>query len=501
MNDERLWSGLGLVAALNARVSGTPPFGITGMSIDTRTVKGGELFFAIRGENNDGHDFVRSAFEAGAAAAVVDEAHAIALRGLPCLYIVDDVQRSLEGLGVAARDRSEALIFAVTGSVGKTSTKEALRLVLADAGATHASAASYNNHWGVPLTLARMPADSRFGVFEIGMNHAGEITPLAAQVCPQIAIVTNVAAVHLENFASVAEIADAKGEIFSGLVRGGVAIINRDIPTYDRLWRRAEESPAGHILTFGEHEEADARLDSFAMTPEGSRISATILGQRLDLCLAAPGRHLALNAMAVLLAAKAAGVDLEAAASTLARFTAGQGRGARSILQTAEGPFTLIDESYNANPTSMRAALALLGATAPSGAGRRIAVLGDMRELGPDAAALHEDLCDDILSQAVDLVFAAGPLCRGLFESLPSGLQGFWGETAPEIEWPLVEAVRTGDVVMVKGSNGSRMGPVVAALKDRFGVTSTLRGALPMLDLAGLGSAAPAPAVSASADR
>lgn len=501
MNDERLWSGLGLVAALNARVSGMPPRGITGISIDTRTLKGGDLFFAIRGENSDGHDFVRAAFEAGAAAAVVDEAHAVALRGLPCLYVVGDVQRSLERLGGAARERSEALILAVTGSVGKTSTKEALRLVLADEGATHASVASYNNHWGVPLTLARMPADTRFGIFEIGMNHAGEIEPLVAQVHPQIAIVTNVAAVHLENFSSVAEIADAKGEIFTGLVRGGVAIINRDIPTYDRLWQRAEASPAGHILTFGEHEDADARLDSFATTADGSEISATVLGQRLDLRLAAPGRHLALNAMAVLLAARAAGVELDAAAATLARFTAGQGRGARSALQTPDGPFTLIDESYNANPTSMRAALALLGATAPTGAGRRIAVLGDMRELGPDAAALHEGLHDDILSNAVDLVFAAGPLCRGLFESLPSGLRGLWGETAPVIEEPLAKTVRAGDVVMVKGSNGSRMGPVVAALKDRFGGAPAPRSAVPMLDLAVHASVAPAPAVSASADR
>ncbi len=437
MNDERLWSGLGLVAALNARVSGTPPRGITGISIDTRTLKGGDLFFAIRGENSDGHDFVRAAFAAGAAAAVVDEAHAVALRGLPCLYVVDDVQRGLERLGGAARERSEALIVAVTGSVGKTSTKEALRLVLADEGATHASVASYNNHWGVPLTLARMPADTRFGIFEIGMNHAGEIEPLVAQVHPQIAIVTNVAAVHLENFASVGEIADAKGEIFSGLVRGGVAIINRDIPTYDRLWRRAEASPAGHILTFGEHEDADARLDGFAMTPDGSEISATILGQRLDLRLAAPGRHLALNAMAVLLAARAAGVDLEAAAATLARFTAGQGRGARSVLQTPDGPFTLIDESYNANPTSMRAALALLGATTPTGAGRRIAVLGDMRELGPDAAALHEGLHDDILRTRSTSCSRPAPCAAASSKACPRACEGCGARRLPLSRSPL----------------------------------------------------------------
>ncbi len=422
---------------------------------------------------------MRAAFAAGAAAAVVDEAHAVALRGLPCLYVVDDVQRGLERLGAAARERSEALVVAVTGSVGKTSTKEALRLVLADEGATHASVASYNNHWGVPLTLARMPADTRFGIFEIGMNHAGEIEPLAAQVHPQIAIVTNVAAVHLENFASVGGIADAKGEIFSGLVRGGVAIINRDIPTYDRLWRRAEASPAGHILTFGEHEDADARLDSFAMTPEGSAISATILGQRLDLRLAAPGRHLALNAMAVLLAARAAGVELEAAAATLARFTAGQGRGARS---SCKRPMARSPSSTRATtPIRPRCGRpsrcsAPPRRRAPAGGSRCWATCANsVRTRRRCTRALH----DDILANAVDLVFAAGPLCRGLFESLPSGLRGLWGETAPVIEEPLAETIRAGDVVMVKGlqrePHGSRRRRSERPLRRRAGPPAPAR--------------------------
>ena len=463
-----LWSGLGLVAPLDARVSGMPPLGIGGISIDTRTIKGGELFFAIRGETNDGHDFVHAAFAAGAAAAVVDEHHAVALQGLPCLYVVRDVMGALERLGRAARDRSTARIVAVTGSVGKTSTKEALRLVLSDAGPTHASVASYNNHWGVPLTLARMPANVRFGIFEIGMNHPGEIEPLVAQVRPQIAIVTNVAPVHLENFASVEGIADAKAEIFTGVAAGGLAIINRDIGTFDRLRLRAEASPARHVVTFGEHAESDARLESCVATADGSEISATILGRRIGFRLGAPGRHLALNALAVLLAARAAGVDLDDAAGSLGRFTAGQGRGGRSVLQAADGEFTLIDESYNANPTSMRAALSLLGASTPVRGGRRIAVLGDMRELGPEAEALHQSLRDDILDNAVDLVFAAGPLSHGLFRSLPPAVRGLWGDSAPVIEGPLADSLRAGDVVMVKGSNGSRMGPLVAALKERF---------------------------------
>ena len=468
MKDAPLWSGLGLVAALDARVSGTPPLAVSGISIDTRSVKGGELFFAIAGETRDGHDFVRAAFAAGAAAAVVDEDHAVALSGLPCLYVVDDVLRALERLGTAARDRSAARVVAVTGSVGKTTVKEAMRLVMADAGPTHASVASFNNHWGVPLTLARLPAEARFGVFEIGMNHAGEITPLVAMVRPQIAVVTTVAAAHLEYFGTVEAIADAKAEIFSGIVEGGLAIVNRDIDTFERLRRAADASPARHLLTFGEHAEADARLERCTPLRDGSDVSARILGRRVDFRLGAPGRHLAVNALAVLLAAKAAGIDVDSAAASLGRFTAGPGRGARSVLRLADGDFTLIDESYNANPTSMRAALALLGSSQPGTGGRRIAVLGDMRELGPDAEGLHEALLPDVVDNAVDLVFAAGPLTHALFRSLPPNLRGLWGESSAAIEGALADGIRAGDVVMVKGSNGSRMGPLVAALKERF---------------------------------
>ena len=476
MSDAPLWSGLGLVAALQARVSGTPPLdGIGGISIDTRTVKAGDLFCAIRGDVHDGHDFVRSAFAAGAAAAVVDEAHALDLAGLPCLYIVDDVLRALERLGAMARARSAARIVAITGSVGKTSVKEAMRLVMSDAGPTHASVASFNNHWGVPLTLARLPAEARYGIFEIGMNHAGEITPLVGLVRPQIALVTTVAAAHLEHFASVDEIADAKGEIFSGIAPGGVAIINRDIATYGRLRGHAEASPARHILTFGEHPEADARLLACTVGEDGSEVSADVLGHRVDFRLGAPGRHLAVNALGVLLAARAAGIALEAAAASLGRATAGQGRGARATLHLAHGTATLIDESYNANPTSMRAALALLAAATPGAGGRRVAVLGDMRELGAEAEALHAGLADDVLAAKIDLVHAAGPLSHALFMHLPPEMRGLWGETAAAIEGALADGIGAGDVVMVKGSNGSRMGPLVAALKDRFRPTSAGR--------------------------
>jgi UDP-N-acetylmuramoyl-tripeptide--D-alanyl-D-alanine ligase len=472
MTAPKLWSGFGLVTPLQARISGSIPEHVSGISIDTRTIEAGDLFFAIRGETSDGHDYVAAAFEKGAAAAVVDEAHYASVRGLGPLYVVKDTLAAMRGLGVAARARSEAKIVAVTGSVGKTGTKEALRLVLSGAGETHASAASYNNHWGVPLTLARMPESSRFGVFEIGMNHAGEIEPLTTMVRPHVAIITTVAPVHLEFFKSVSDIADAKAEIFSGLMPGGTAILNRDIDTYYRLATRAETSQAGHVLTFGEHPEADARLDQLTLDAEGSTIQATVHGMPLHFRLGAPGKHLAMNAMAVLLAAGALGIEPFFASLSLGRYMAGPGRGARTILQTGTGPFTLIDESYNANPASMRAAIALLGAAPLGEGGRRIAVLGDMRELGPNAPALHAALASDLVAQSVDLVFAAGPLTKPLYEAMPAQTRGLWVEQSAAIQAPLAAALRAGDVVMVKGSNGSRMGPLVAALKSQFGAAS-----------------------------
>ncbi|WP_026607083.1 UDP-N-acetylmuramoylalanyl-D-glutamyl-2,6-diaminopimelate--D-alanyl-D-alanine ligase [Methylocapsa acidiphila] len=466
-SNEALWTGLGLVAPLAARVSGgMPKRGATGISIDTRSLREDELFFAIKGENSDGHDHVAAAFDKGALAAVVDEAHADALAGQGSLFVVRDVLRALEGLGVAARDRTAARIIAVTGSVGKTSTKEALRVALAPGGAVHASVASYNNHFGVPLTLARMPKQSRFGVFEIGMNHKGEIAPLVAMVRPHVAIVTTIAPVHLENFANLDEIADAKAEIFSGLAPGGVVILHRDIAQYDRLLAQAEASAAGYVASFGEHEKADARLVNVALAADHSVIEAEICGRALTYRLGAPGRHLALNSLAVLLAAKAVGVDLDAAAAALASFAAGAGRGQQLTLEAKGGAFTLIDESYNANPASMRAAFALAGALPASETGRRIAILGDMLELGREEASMHAGLARDIEANHIDLVYAAGPLMKHLFLALPGQFQGAWRESASELLPIACAAIRGGDVVVVKGSNGSQMSAIVAALKQ-----------------------------------
>ena len=466
MTDDALWTPLALVAPLGARVSGAlPARGVTGISIDTRTLAEGDLFVALKGDNSDGHDYVRKAFEAGAAAAAIDEAHAQALAGAGPLYVAKDTLVALEGLGRAARSRSKARIVAVTGSVGKTTTKELLRCALASAGETHASAASYNNHWGVPLTLARMPESARFGVFEIGMNHAGEITPLVAMAQPHIAIITRIAPVHLEHFASVEAIADAKAEIFSGLQRGGVAILNRDDAQFERLRDAAGAAGVRFVLSFGESAEADATLLSCDVEGETTRVQARVLGQDLTYTIGAPGRHIAMNSLAVLMASRAAGLDLQAAARALAGFRPPAGRGQRETLQAADGPFTIIDESYNANPASMRAALDLLGAADGK---RRIAVLGDMLELGPQARALHAAIAEDVERNQIDLVYTAGPLMQALSEAIPAERRGAHAANAAALEPIVLDALRAGDVVMIKGSNGSRMGPLVAAMRKAF---------------------------------
>ncbi len=468
MSNRQLWTGLSLINHLQARMSGNLPASVSGVSIDTRTLEKGDLFFAITGENSDGHDYVAKAFECGAAAAVIDEAHADRLLGSGPLYVVRDVLAAMESLGAAARARSGAGIIAVTGSAGKTSTKEALRVVLGSVGETHASIASYNNHWGVPLTLARMPVSARYGVFEIGMNHPGEITSLTAMVRPHVAIITTVAAVHLAAFASVDEISDAKAEIFSGLEPHGVAIINRDVAQFERMRVIARQSKATEFLSFGEHEDADARLLSVTPDEGGSVVEASVLDTQLRYRIGAPGKHMAINSLAVLLAARAVGVELPDAARALAQFAPPQGRGSRMELPIDGGSFTVIDESYNANPASMRAALNLLGSAQLRGEGRRIAVLGDMLELGDQENNLHAELAGVTASEKIDLVFAAGPLMKNLFDALDAPQRALWKPSSADICEPLLGAIRPGDVIMVKGSNGSRMGPLVKAMRENF---------------------------------
>jgi UDP-N-acetylmuramoyl-tripeptide--D-alanyl-D-alanine ligase len=471
-----LWTTKAIEAATRGAGAGSLPAAVSGISIDSRTIAPGEAYFAIKGDVHDGHEFVVPALKAGAGLAVVaGEQVAARSDGFGAnapLMIVDDVLAALRDLAAAARARSAAKIVAVTGSVGKTSTKEALALALGADGETHASAASFNNHWGVPLSLSRLSQSARYGVFEIGMNHAGEITPLVRLVRPHVAIVTTVEPVHLEFFSSVAGIADAKAEIFLGLAPGGAALINRDNPQYERLRRRAVEAGVSRILSFGENADAEARLLRCALQPEGSAVEATILGTPVAYKVGAPGRHLVMNSLAVLAAASLCGADLARAALALARQAPAAGRGTRIALELHDGAALLIDESYNANPTSMRAALALLG-QAPVGArGRRIAVLGDMLELGPAGADLHRDLIEPISENEVDLVYCAGPLMASLWKALPSAARGGYAKSAADLEPQVLAAIRAGDAIMVKASAGSRMGPLVKALVRRHSTRS-----------------------------
>jgi UDP-N-acetylmuramoyl-tripeptide--D-alanyl-D-alanine ligase len=462
-----LWSQAELTAAFGAAPTASLGAAVSGVSIDSRTLEAGDLFIAIKGAAHDGHDHVARAFESGAVAAVVSRERAGRLAALGPLFAVDDTLSAMERLGVAARARSKARIVAVTGSVGKTTVKEMLRVMLSACGATHASAHSYNNHWGVPLTLSRMPASARYGVLEIGMNHAGEIAPLIRMARPHAALVTTIAPVHIEYLGSIEAIADAKAEIFLGLEPGGAAALNRDAPQFERL-AEAAVAHGARVLKFGRGADCDARLIEVEAIDGGSRVTARVLGRDLAFVLGAPGVHMAENALGALLAAEALGADLDACAAALERFSPQQGRGARFSITTPDGPAIIIDESYNANPASMRAALKLLAAAKPGPKGRRIAVIGDMLELGPKAKAMHAELAADLSASRVDLLFGAGPLTRALYDAAPASMRAAWAERSNELTDEVARALRGGDIAMIKGSNGSRMGPLVAALRDRF---------------------------------
>jgi UDP-N-acetylmuramoyl-tripeptide--D-alanyl-D-alanine ligase len=468
MSARPLWTVDAMAHATRAERVGALPMAVDGLSIDTRTIGRGDAFFAIKGDNRDGHDFVSAALAAGAGLAVVAADQRAAMPAQAPLLLVPDVLDALRDLARTARARTDAKVIGVTGSVGKTGTKEALRLALTPSGETHASAASYNNHWGVPLSLARCPEAVRFAVFEMGMNHAGEIEPLTKLVRPQVAIITTVEPVHLEFFGTLEAIADAKAEIFAGIEPGGAAVLNRDNAQFSRLKASAERVGVARIVTFGEHARADARLVKVSLHPDCSTVQARILGTDVTYKLGAPGKHLVLNSLAVLAAVALTEADLALAALALTKLTPPSGRGARKTLELNGGTALLIDESYNANPASMRAALALLGQAPITARGRRIAVLGDMLELGPSGADLHRALAKAAVASGVDLVFCSGPLMRALWEALPSERRGGYADTAAALESHVLAAVRAGDAVMIKGSLGSRMGPIVKALEQHY---------------------------------
>ncbi len=461
-----LWTAADVAAAANGRhpTARTPGHWFaTGVSIDSRTVQPGDLFVALKGPNFDGHAFVADALAKGAAGAIVSHLPEGVAPGAPVL-LVEDTTTALEDLGRVSRLNTQARIVAVTGSVGKTGTKEALKLCLEAQGKTFATQGNLNNHWGVPLSLSRLPADAAYGIFELGMNHAGEIGPLSRMVKPDVAIITTVEAVHLEHFASVEGIADAKAEIFEGMSPNGTAILNRDNPHYARLVAAARTQGLTRIWSFGAADGADARLVDCSLHATSSAVTAVIKGERIQYCLSLPGRHHVLNSLGVLLGVHAAGGDVVTAARQLSHLQPIKGRGLRKRVALSKGSFSVIDESYNASPVSVAAAATVLGKTDPGAGGRRIAVLGDMLELGADGPILHAGLAEPFKKAGTDLVFCCGPNMKSLFDRLPAAMRGRWAEDSRALAPHVANAVRAGDVLMVKGSAGSKMSLVVDAL-------------------------------------
>jgi UDP-N-acetylmuramoyl-tripeptide--D-alanyl-D-alanine ligase len=464
-----LWTGQALIEATGGRPLGEVPDQIGGISIDTRSLKPGDAFFAIKGESLDGHDFATNAVAAGAGVLVVAEGKLPALGRLNVAKIVvPDVLKALELAGVAARARSRAKIIAVTGSAGKTSTKEALRHALSAVGKVHASDKSFNNHWGVPLTLARLPEDADYAIFEIGMNHPGEIRPLVKMVRPHVALITLIAAAHLGHFANLDEIATAKAEIFEGVAKGGAVLLNRDDSRWKLLSKLARAAGVDRILAFGEHERSDFKLIKCDADAAGSSVVVKTDGGNVELRVGAPGRHVVQNALAVIGAAKLAGADVAKAAAALSTLTAESGRGRRHDLVMPGGTISLIDESYNANPASMKAALELLEAAPVGAGGRRVAVLGDMLELGAHAAKLHAGLAQLITGKHIDLVLLAGPEMRALAEKLAGGPKVEYRADVEALKPVLMDNLRPGDTVMIKSSKGVGFSKLVDALTKQF---------------------------------
>ncbi len=458
MPDTPLWTSAEIVAATGGTLSGAA-FEATGITYNSREIVPGDLFLALKGAR-DGHDFAAAAFAAGAAGAITE----YPVGGGPCVAVADTL-RGLEALGMAARDRTPARRGAVTGSVGKTSVTQAIKAGLDLAGPSHASIKSYNNHIGVPLTLSRMPRMTERAVFEIGMNAPGEIAPLSKMVRPHAACVTTVGPVHIEAFADgEAGVAAEKAAIFEGLADDGVAIFNADV-AFAAVLEAGARRAGGRIATFGSGAGCDARLIDFQPHDTGARVRAELFGRTIDFQLAQSGFHWGLNSLCVLLMLDALDVSLDTALAALSEFQPLAGRGQTLIVNAPGGAFTLIDESYNANPLSMAAGFRSLGARPlPATGGRRVVVLTDMLELGDQSEALHEGLAGPIEAAGLDLVHAAGPEMKRLYDDLPGSRQGLWRETAAELAAEAAMLVGPGDIVMVKGSNGSKASLVAKAL-------------------------------------
>ncbi|MDB5539111.1 MAG: hypothetical protein JWQ89_838 [Devosia sp.] len=468
-----LWTVAEVVKATGGRPEGLSDGPISSISIDSRDIAPEALFVAIKGDTHDGHDFVGKALDAGATAALVSEAYH-AKHGGRQLIVVPDPLKALEQLGVAARARNRGQIIAVTGSAGKTTTKEAIRTALAASGETHYSIKSFNNHWGVPLMLARMPREAQFGVFEIGMNHPGEITPLVKLVRPHTAVITTVAAAHLEFFASVADIAVAKAEIFLGLEPGGTAVLNADHEHLHILFAHARAAGVARVVTYGFDESADWYISRVDNSANATLAEVTHTGERYNLQLQVPGRHMVANAVAALAVAQLSGEGTRKAIAALAQFGAPEGRGLTLRLGPDKKPLLLVDESYNANVASMNAAMDLYTGVRPP-EGRKILVLGDMLEMGLQGPQLHSGLADAVLKTGATQVFLVGTAMRALADELRRRAESDRDvpgvthmPTAEEITDSVLSALAYGDAVMVKGSKGVRLAPLVQKIRERF---------------------------------
>ncbi|MBE2275225.1 MAG: UDP-N-acetylmuramoyl-tripeptide--D-alanyl-D-alanine ligase [Rhodobacteraceae bacterium] len=464
-----LWTAAEAAAATAGTT--TAGWAATGVSIDTRSLRPGDLFVALK-DVRDGHDFVAQALAMGAAAALVSRRPEGVGADAP-LLMVDDVLAALERLGAAGRARTRARIVAVTGSVGKTSTKEMLRVLLAGQGRVHAAEASYNNHWGVPLTLARMPASADFAVIEIGMSHPGEIAPLARLARPHVAMITTVAPAHLAAFAGIEDIAREKAAIFAGLVPGGGAVINADLQVSELVLDLARAAGARPV-TFGTRPGADWQMTEARLTGEATVVRARHAGAPLLFKVSAPGRHFALNALGALAAASELGADPVLALHDLGRWAPPAGRGTREriLLDPVEETFfDLIDDAFNSNPASLAAGLDVLIAAQPVdgigrvGGGRRIAILGDMLELGPRESELHAAIARHPGLAAIHTIHCVGPRMLALHEALPRPQRGEWVETAPELAARARSLFDAGDILLVKGSKGIKVSLVVDALR------------------------------------
>jgi UDP-N-acetylmuramoyl-tripeptide--D-alanyl-D-alanine ligase len=455
-----LWTAARIAAATAGTASG--PFDVHGIAIDSREVNQGDLFVALKGESADGHRFIADALKRGAAGALV-ERDADWPQGAP-VVAVDDVLAGLTALGSAARERIAGKVIGVTGSVGKTGTKTAIAAALARSGATYASERSFNNHIGVPLTLSRTPAASRYAVLEMGMNHAGELRGLTAVARPHVAVVTTIAEVHMEFFASVEAIADAKAEIFEGIRPGGAAVLNRDNAQFGRLAARARELGVGRILSFGAAEGSDVRLIKSRLHEDCSTVTADVAGTLVTYKIGIPGEHWVSNSLAVLATVAAVEGDLGLAGLALAEMQPPRGRGRRYRVDYRDGEILVIDESYNASQIAMLAAISGLGRSAPARRGRRIAVLGEMRELGGHGPQLHAGLRQPLRDARVDIVIAVGPLMQEMARGLRETMQVIDCADSQDAAGRILDSVVPGDVVMVKGSNAIGLSKVVDAL-------------------------------------